>query len=246
VKNLNDNVKNKKIAYIKEINEAIKDQPIADSLEKVKNILIDQGAIVEEISFDSKLLEAIYPVYMIISCAEATSNNANLDGIKFGPRAGNEASYQEVMMKARTAGFGELIRRRFVIGSYSLFKDNQEELFLRAQKIRHLIVNKVNEILAHYDAIITPCSGVIRNPIVSNGDKASRLDKKTNIVENHLGLGNFAGLPSLTIPCGIDKDFPYGLNIMCKAFDEQNCFDIALNLEEHLSLKNLYVKGGNK
>ncbi len=239
---INEDMKGKKIAYIKEINESIKDAPIKEGMDKVKNILIDGGASVDEISFDAKLLEAIYPCYMIISCAEATSNNANLDGIKFGPRIGGEQTYQEVMMKARTEGFCELIRRRFVIGSYSLFKDNQEELFIRAQKIRHLIVNKLNEIYQNYDAIITPCGGIIRNPYISNDDVASRLDPHTMIIENHLALGNFGGLPSISIPMGLDNKFPYGCNIMTKAFDEVTCFSIASALESKLGLKNIYAK----
>lgn len=239
---INENMKGKKIAFIKEINESIKDEPIKLGIEKVSSILKEKGAVVDEINFDNKLLEAIYPCYMIISCAEATSNNANLDGIKFGPRIGEENSYQEVMMKARTKGFCELIRRRFVIGSYSLFKDNQEELFIRAQKIRHLIVNKLNEIYENYDAIITPCGGIIRNPYVSNDDVASRLDPHTMIGENHLALGNFGGLPSLTIPMGLDNKFPFGCNIMTKAFDEVTCFSIASVLESNLGLKNIYVK----
>ena len=78
---------------------------------------------------------------MVISCTEATSNNANLDGVKFGPRyEGN--TYQEVMIKARTNGFSELIRRRFIIGSFALMRENQNDLFLRAQKARRLIVNR--------------------------------------------------------------------------------------------------------
>jgi ribonuclease R len=92
------------------------------------------------------LLQAIYPTYIVISCSEATSNNANLDGIKFGPRASGN-TYQEVMTNSRTQGFGELIRRRFVIGGYSLEKENQNELFVRAQRVRRLIVNAFNDIL---------------------------------------------------------------------------------------------------
>ena len=142
-------------------------EELKNSFENIKNELINSDAIVEYVSFDINLLRAILPVYMVISCSEATSNNANLDGIKFGPRIGEEKSYQEVMMKARTIGFGELIKRRFVIGSYSLLSSNKEELFIRAQKIRHLIVDKVNEVLSTYDAILTPCTGKVLNPIVN-------------------------------------------------------------------------------
>ncbi len=242
---LDKSIKGKKIAFIKELNESIKDKAIKDGMENVKAKFVELGAEVKEVSIDLKLLAAVYPTYMVISCAEATSNNANLDGIKFGPRIGEEKSYQEVMMKARTKGFCELIRRRFVIGSYSLFKDNQAELFLRAQKIRRLIVNKLNEILSTYDAIVTPCGGIVRNPYVSNDDVASRLDEHTMAVENHLALGNFAGLPSLTLPIGLDNGFPFGANIMTKAFTEKECFNISYALESKLGLKNIYAKKVN-
>lgn len=241
-KDLEKSIQGKRIAYIKELNNAIKDQPILDGMNKVKDIFTSLGASVDEISIDLRLLAAIYPTYMIISCAEATSNNANLDGIKFGPRIGDEKTYQEVMMKARTAGFSELIKRRFVIGSYSLFKDNQEELFLRAQKIRRIIVNKVNEILSSYDAIVTPCGGIIRNPFISNDDISDKLDQGTMAIENHLALGNFAGLPSISIPMGKDDGFPFDVNIMTKAFTESECFNIAYALESKLNLKNIYAK----
>lgn len=243
---VNGNIKGKKIAFIKEINAHIVDKSIVEAMNKVKESLIKLGASVEEVSLDEKLLASIYPVYMIISCAEATSNNANLDGIKFGLRVGDESSYQEVMMKARTQGFSEYIRRRFVIGSFSLFKENQEELFLRAQKIRHLIVNRVNEILNDYDAIVTPCAGSVKNPYFGNDSIEARLNPGTVIVENHLTIGNFAGLPSISIPVGIDEGFPFDANIMTRAFDEVTCFNVAYALENEFGLKNIYCKGGNK
>lgn len=238
------NIKGKKIALIKEINDAVKDKEILEGIEKCKDILLEAGAQVDVVSIDKNLLAAIYPVYMIISCAEATSNNANLDGIKFGLREGNESSYQEVMMNARTKGFCELIRRRFVIGSYSLFKDNQEELFIRAQKIRHLIVDKYNEVLSSYDAILTPCGGIVRNPIKSDDNDATRVDVDTMIIENHLGAGNFGGFPSISLPIGFDKGFPFGGNITSKPFNEVTCLNIAYVLESKLGYKNVYAKGG--
>ena len=241
---IDGNIKGKKIALIKEINECVKDQPILDGIEKCKKILEDKGAIVEVISYPRNLLAAVYPVYMIISCAEATSNNANLDGIKFGLREGNEKSYQEVMMNARTKGFCELIRRRFVIGSYSLFKDNQEELFIRAQKIRHLIVDKYKEVLSSFDAVLTPCGGIIRNPIDGKDDDASRNEVDKMIIENHMGIGNFGGFPSLSLPIGFDNGFPFGGNLTSKPFDEVTLFNIAYALENELGYKNVTAKGG--
>lgn len=236
---INGDIKNKKIAYVKEINAGIVDSCIKESFDKVVNLLKDKGAIVEEVSINRSLLSAIYPVYIIISCAEATSNNANLDGIKFGPRIGEAKSYQEVMMEARTRGFSELIKRRFVIGSYSLLRDNQEELFVRAQKVRHLIVNKVNEVLNEYDAILAPCSGKVRNPFIETDAITTDLDLDKMITENHMIIANFGGLPSISIPVGLDDGFPYAFNLTSKAFDETNLLNIAYALESELGLKDL-------
>ncbi len=244
---VNGSIKGKKIAYIKEINKGIRDQVIKDRFDYCLDLLRKNGAIVEEVSLDRNLLASLYPVYMIISCAEATSNNANLDGIKFGPRIGGETSYQEVMMKARTAGFGELIKRRFVIGSYSLLRENQSVLFERAQKVRHLLVNKVNDILKEYDAFIAPCSGRIKSEFVENSDNVTdEIDIDKMIIENHLGIANFAGLPSISIPVGIDNGFPFDFNITGRAFEEVNVFNIAYVLENELNLKNLSVIKGER
>ncbi len=241
-KDLNKDIKGMKIAYIKEIVESVKDKVIIEQFEKTLNILKELGAEVNQVSMDKKLLTAIFGTYYVISCAEATSNNANLDGIKFGLREGNEKTYQEVMFKARTKGFGEFIKRRFIIGSYSLFKENQEELFLRAQKARRKIVNEINKILQNYDLIYLPALGSVRNPFESNVDK---LEPNYLIAENHLAIANFAGLPSLTLPIGIDKDFPFGANFLGRAFEEQKVFNVAYALESKLEFKNITAKKVN-
>lgn len=238
-KNLNSNIKGIKIAYIKEILNSVTDEVITNEFKHTLEILKSQGAIINEVSIDKQLLKAIFGTYFVISCSEATSNNANLDGIKFGPRIKECQTYQEVMMKARTTGFGEFIKRRFIIGSYSLFKDNQEELFLRAQKARRKIVNAINNILNENDVIYLPAVGTVRNPYINNMDK---LSDNYLIAENHLAIANFAGLPSLTLPIGIDHAFPFGGNITGRAFEEQTVFNVAYALESKLGYKNLTVK----
>ena len=238
-KNLNKDISNFKVAVIKEVLESIHDKTIVETFNQTLKELKSLGAQINYVSIDRKLLSAIFGTYFVISCSEATSNNANLDGIKFGPRTGGEKTYQEVMMNARTQGFGEFIKRRFVIGSYSLFKDNQEELFLRAQKARRRIVNIVNKILNENDVIYLPASGLIKNPFVSTAD---RLNEDYLIAENHLAIGNFAGLPSLTLPIGIDNKFPLGANFTGRAFEEQKVFNISYALQEKLGIKNLTAK----
>lgn len=229
-----------KIAVLKPIINSVHEKVILDAFDKTVEGLRKAGATVDYIDFDEDLLNAIYPTYMVISCAEATSNNANLDGIKFGMRIGGENTYQEVMMKARTAGFSELIKRRFVIGSYSLFKDNQKYLFLRAQKARHMIVRKINEVFETYDAIYLPCVAKVRNPF--EGGYSDKLSSTYLVAENHLAIGNFGGLPSISLPIGLDNKFPFDANLTAKAHEDKKLLRIAYALEKITSLKDLSVE----
>ena len=144
------------------------------------------------------------------------------------------------MMKARTQGFSELIKRRFVIGSYSLFKENQEELFLKAQKARRAIVNRTNELLEIYDAIYLPCVSEAKNKL--EGASQDKLSASNMIVENHLAIGNFAGLPSISLPIGLEDNFPFDANLTGRAFDEANLLNIAYSIEQRTNLKDLVVE----
>ncbi len=238
ISEINKGVKGLKIAVIEEIINSISDKDVKNSFEVLLAKLIEQGALVEKVSIKKEILETLYPTYMIISCAEATSNNANLDGIRFGPRPEGK-TYQEIMKKARTEGFGELIKRRFVIGSFALMRDNIELLFLNAQRNRRLIVNEINKILAKFDALIAPAAPSIAPKF---DEFQSRLSNEYLIADNHLLLGNFAGLPSITIPMILKDNMPVGVNIMGRAFDEKTVFEIAQAIENNTGLFNLNAK----
>ena len=233
-----------KIAVIKEIIDSISDEEIKKHFENSIKAAKEQGIAVDFVSFDKKLLESIYATYMVISCAVATSNDANLDGIKFGPYHGGK-SYQEVMFNARDKGFSELIKRRFVIGSYCLMRENQEELFLRAQRNRAKIVEKVNEILKDYDFIYLPAAPSVA-PLFEN--VSDKLSDEYLMADNHLVLGNFAGLPSITLPLFFKEGLPVGINIMGRAFEEKKLFQIAAAFERASGLANVSIlnkKEGN-
>lgn len=238
-KNLNGDLNGVKIGLIKGINDSVTRSEVKDNFAEVLNKLTNAGANIKEYEIDIRLLKAILPVYLVISCAEATSNNANLDGIKFGPRAVGE-NVEETVINTRTEGFSELVKRRFILGSYCLAKSNQKELFLRAQKIRRKIVEAVNEILGEVDVILTPASGDIAPKFDSTSEK---LSDNYLIAENHLAIGNFGGLPSLTLPCGFVEDMPIGINVTGRAFDEQKVFNISLGIENVLGYKNMIAKG---
>ena len=195
---INKPVKGLKIATIRQINNAIKDEEVLKAFNNTIEQLKKEGVIVDEIDLDLNMLASIFPTYFVISCSEATSNNANLDGIKFGPYCeGN--TYQEVMFNNRDKGFSPLIKRRFIIGSYALMSENREELFDRAQKVRRIIVETFNKKLEEYDCLIGLASPSVAPTFESSSDK---LSATYLIADNYLAFANFGGQPSITLPLG--------------------------------------------
>lgn len=246
---LNNDIKGKKLFYIKEICDLdlykdSGDKELIEVLEKFHE-LIDKcrsiGFTVEEVSVDKDLFNAIYPTYMCISCAEATSNNANLTGIQFGPR-GEGDSIEEIMFSARTKGFSELIKRRFVLGSYILQKENQEKLFLNACRVRRLIVDKITELFKEYDGMILPASGGVAPKF---DDSSEKLSDRYLLLENHLAIGNFGGFPSITLPYGKVNDMPIGVNITGRVREDDLVLNIANKVEELTGYKDIYCKVGD-
>ena len=235
---VNEGVKNKRIAVIKEIIESIKDKAVLASFNASLEHLRKAGATVDIVSVNPDLLKSIFPTYFIISCAEATSNNANLDGIKFGNRKEGE-SFEEVMMNTRTNGFSPLIKRRFVIGSFSLLSENQDELFVRAQRCRRMIVDAFNKVFEKYDAIYCPAAPSIAPLIKGNSDA---LSDEYLIADNYMAFGNMGGYPSITLPIGFEEEMPLGANLTCKPFDESNLFAIANEIEKGTGLANVVAK----
>ena len=239
---LDNDVSGKKLFYIKEAieidngNNELKEiiSNFKSVLEKCKEL----GMIVEEVSFDKGLLEAIYPAYNVISCAEATSNNSNLTGIPFGNRVDGK-NVNDIMMNTRTNGFSELIKRRFVIGSYVLQKENQERLFLNACRVRRLIVNRMNELFEKYDGLIMPTSGNIA-PLFD--DASDKLSDEYLILGNHLVIGNFGGFPSISIPSGFVNDMPVSVNITGRAKEDSLVLNMANKVESLLDCKGMVAK----
>ena len=249
---IEDDIKGKKLFYIKEIcdKELYKDSndevlmEVLDKFHELVGKCREQGFIVEEVSIDKKLLSAIYPTYMCISCAEATSNNANLTGIQFGPR-GEGDSVEEIMFSSRTKGFSELIKRRFILGSYILQKENQEKLFLNAGRVRHMIVDKITELFKEYDGMILPASGGIASKFDESSEKLEKLSDRYLILENHLAIGNFGGFPSITLPYGFVKDMPIGVNITGRIKEDDLVLNMANYVEKVTGYKDQYAKVGD-
>ena len=243
---INESLKGKKLFYIKEITN-LDNYPDASSelkehlenFQKTIELLKSNGAVVDEVSMDKTLLNAISSIYVCISCAEATSNMSNLTGIIFGPR-GNGSNVMDMIKDHRTKGFSPLIKRRFVIGSYILQRENQEKYFVNAQRVRRLIVDKINEFFKSYDALILPVS---TGPApYLDGSKDEMTNDNTTILEEHLQIGNFGGFPSITIPNGFVSGLPVGVNITGKCYDDVNVLSIAYGLECLMPYKNQIAK----
>jgi aspartyl-tRNA(Asn)/glutamyl-tRNA(Gln) amidotransferase subunit A len=247
---LSKDVKGKKMFYIKEITD-ISNYPHASNelkmhlenyqkaLEKLRNI----GVTVEEVSIDKTFLSVIPGVYVCISCAEATSNMSNLTGISFGPR-GNGENVMDMIKDYRTKGFSPLIKRRFVIGSYVLQKENQERYFLNACRVRRLIVDKFKSLFKEYDGFILPVGSGVAPLIEGLNEKVD--DDELAILENHLQIGNFGGFPSITIPNGFINGLPVGINITGNCYDDQTVLNLAYALEDLMDYKNMVVGDKNE
>ena len=230
----------KKLFYIKEIvdRSLYKEDDdelmqVLDNFYSLLERLKTRGAEITEVSIDKALLEAIYPTYMTISCAEATSNNSNLTGIAFGNRITKD-DVNSLITATRTEGFSELIKRRFVLGSYILQKENQEKLYLNACRVRRLLVDKLTSLFKEYDSLILPCSG---GPAPKFDDDSDKLSDKYLLLENHMALGNFGGFPSITIPSGFVNNCPIGINLTSGIKEDKKVLNIANEIEMLTGLK---------
>lgn len=237
---LNSDMHGKKIAILSNVVDSIKNKETVKLFNNLMEELRKRGAVVEEYTFDEALMRAILPTYYLIANCEATSNHSNLDGIRFGVRK-EGADMAEIMTNTRTEGFGPLIRRRFVIGSYGLFEENQERLFRKAQKVRRLIVDAMRECLKDYDCIIAPASGSIA-PHIEGDYNEDQLSEDYLVSENYMAMANFSGYPSMTVPMGFIEGCPIGVNLTTRAFDEETMFDIGKAIEEITGYKDLKVE----
>ncbi len=217
--------------------DVLSDLEVKETFLKLIAELEEKGAKIKHIHFDNDLMKALFPTYFIIANAEATANHSNLDGVRFGVSKDGE-SMEEVMINSRTEGFSSFIKKRFVVGSYSLFEENQERVFKKAQKVRRVVCESVLKELSKVDVLIAPASGKVA-PYIQNEEKQDELTDEYLIAENHMVIANFAGLPSITLPMGFKDGLPLGVNLTAKAFDEVGMFKCAKAFEDLTGLKDL-------
>ena len=231
-KELTKNIKGKKIGIPKEYRvdgmPNIIEELWTKGIEYAKNC----GAEIVDISLPHT--SYALPAYYIVAPAEASSNLARYDGVKYGFRSKGE-NLIDMYEKTRSEGFGDEVQRRIMIGTYVLSSGYYDAYYLKAQKVRKLIKNDFDEAYKKVDAILTP----------STPSSAFKIGEKTNDpVSMYLNdiftvPVNLSGLPAISIPAGVDgKGYPLGLQIIGKAFDEQNILNIAYAMEEKINFKN--------
>ena len=167
------------------------------------------------------------PCYYLVAPAEASSNLARYDGVRYGPRV-EGATYGEMVDRTRDAGFGPEPKRRIMLGTYALSAGYYDAFYGQAQKVRTLLIREHRDALEGVDAIVTPTSPTVAFPI---GDKAA--DPLAMYACDLLTIPScLAGLPGLSIPCGLSEGLPVGLQLIGRQFGENGLFRIGHALEQ--------------
>ena len=167
------------------------------------------------------------PCYYLVAPAEASSNLARYDGVRYGPRVVG-ATYGEMVDRTRDAGFGPEPKRRIMLGTYALSAGYYDAFYGQAQRVRTLLIREHREAVeGGFDAIVTPTSPTVAFPI---GDKAA--DPLAMYACDLLTIPScLAGLPGLSIPCGLSEGLPVGLQVIGRQFGENGLFRIGHALE---------------
>ena len=231
-KNLTRDIKGKKIGIPKEYRVEGMPKEIEELWKKGIEYAKDCGAEIIDISLPNT--GYALPTYYIVAPAEASSNLARYDGVKYGFRAKGE-NLIDMYEKTRSEGFGAEVQRRIMIGTYVLSSGYYDAYYLKAQKVRKLIKNDFDEAYKKVDAILTP----------STPSSAFKIgEKKNDPISMYLNdiftvPVNLAGLPAISIPAGLDAaGYPLGLQIIGKAFQEQEILNLAYAMEDKINFKN--------
>ena len=224
---LKNDVKGLKIGVPKEFFAEGINKEVKEALEKAMEKYKQLGAIVEEISLD--VAKYSLATYYIIACAEASSNLGRFDGIRYGHRAKEVSNLKELYKKSRSEGFGPEVKRRIILGTYVLSSGYYDAYYKKAQQVRTLVMNEFNKAFEKYDVILTPTSPTVAFDIGS---------KTSNPLEMYLSdictvSVNIAGLPGISIPCGVDKEgMPIGMQLIGNKFAEETILNAAYTFEQ--------------
>ena len=226
-KNLNSNMEGKVVGIPKEYTvDGISDE-INGVWEDAIKSLEKKGAKIKHISLPHT--KYALPTYYIIAPAEASSNLARYDGVKYGYRAKDPKSLDDMYELTRSEGFGKEVKRRILIGTYVLSAGYYDAYYLKAQKVRKLIANDFIDVFSDCDFILTPTAPSAAFPLN---------EKQVDPIKMYLNdvftvPASLAGIPGISIPYGHDKQgLPLGIQLLAKHYNEQEIFNAAFELEK--------------
>ena len=227
-----DDVKGMKIGIPKDYLGDGLDQEVKSAILAAADELKKKGAVVEE--FDLGLVEYAIPAYYVIACAEASSNLARFDGVKYGYRTKEYTDLHNMYKKSRSEGFGPEVKRRIMLGSFVLSSGYYDAYYLKALRVKALIKKAFDDAFAKYDVILGPAAPTTAPKL---GESLS------DPIQMYLGdiytiSVNLAGLPGISLPCGMDKNgLPIGLQLIGDCFKEKNIIRAAYSFEKTRELK---------
>ena len=230
--NINNDIKGLKIGIPKEYYDGV-DKEIKLAIEKAIKVYESMGASVEY--FDFPEVKYSLPVYYILACAEATSNLARFDGVRYGYRTEHYKDINEMICKTRSEGFGREVKRRILLGNYVLSSGYYDAYYKKAQNLRAVIIKAFDRAFEKYDVLITPTSPVTAfecNKKFSNPQEIYLADICTVPV-------NTVGIPGISVPCGFDsKGLPIGMQILGAKFSESKLLNVAHKYEVFTDYEN--------
>ena len=228
LKSIKDDIKSKRIGVpIEFISDGI-NEDVKKAYEENLNTLKELGAEIIEIKLD--YAKYSLPTYYIIATAEASSNLGRYDGIRYGHRAKDFSSLDELYVKSRTEGFGDELKRRIMLGTYVLSSGYYDAYYKRGQKVRTLIIDDFKKAFEKCDVIAIPTTP---NTSFKFGEKTSN-PLEMYLEDIYTVPVNIAGLPGISVPGGFDKNgMPIGMQFISKAFDEENLLQVAYTFEKN-------------
>ncbi|MCF6093972.1 Asp-tRNA(Asn)/Glu-tRNA(Gln) amidotransferase subunit GatA [Microaerobacter geothermalis] len=224
---LTTDVKGLKIAVPNEyLGEGV-DSEVKEKVKEALKVLEGLGAAIDEVSLPHS--QYAVPTYYLIASSEASSNLARYDGVRYGVRADQGSNLMDMYKETRSQGFGEEVKRRIMLGTYSLSSGYYDAYYLKAQKVRTLIKRDFEQIFDQYDVVIGPTAPT---PAFKIGEQTD--DPLTMYMNDILTIPvNLAGIPAISVPCGFVNGLPVGLQIIGKAFDESTILRVAHAYEQH-------------
>jgi len=229
---LDGDIKGLKIGVPKEYFGEGVDKGIVEAVRQAIETLKNSGAIVQEISLPNS--KYALSVYYIIQPSEVSSNLARFDGIRYGVSAQDTDNLWEVYDKSRAQGFGAEVKRRIMLGTYTLSAGFRDAYYDKAQRVRALIKQEFDSVFEQVDVIISPTTPTVAFKIGERAKDPLSM-YKADLLTTPASL---AGIPAISVPCGEIDGLPVGLQIMGRQFDEKTILRVAYAYEQEMKKAN--------